>query len=135
MTISDNVRQVAFLTAAGFIGTALVIAAASPAMGRTPIQEPVTVIAKKEVMTERVPYGDLSLATREGRGELYHRVGLAVNRVCPSVDDLGFAIDPQGCQDFAWDGARPQMHRAIKAAKSGASLAMTITITAAAPTK
>jgi hypothetical protein len=62
---------------------------------------------------------------------LYRRVGYAVDHVCPDRDaDLG-TYDVEGCKDFAWSGARPQIDRAIRDARSGASLAMTIEITSA----
>jgi UrcA family protein len=130
MTISDNVRQVAFLTAAGFIGTMLVIAAVSPAHGR-PLGQPVIVTAKKDTLQERVPYNDLSLATNEGRRTLYRRVGAAVDKVCPDVDEERNAYDALGCKDFAWTGAKPQIVRAIDGAKPGASFGMAILISAA----
>src|SRR5690242_10187475 len=57
MTFNDNVRQVAALGAAGFIGAMLVIAAASPAHGKA--KGPIEVIAHKAPLTTVVPYGDL----------------------------------------------------------------------------
>lgn len=135
MTFSDNTRQLACFGAAGFIGTALVLAVAYPAHAGQPIsQKPVTVIAKKDTMTERVPYGDLVLTSREGRRLLYHRVDAAVRTVCPDQDEEGYTYDQQGCKDFAWAGARPQIRRAIDRAQLGPSFGMAILISTA-PTK
>jgi UrcA family protein len=128
MTTSENVRQVASLAAAGFIGTALVLAVAFPAHGTPLGQNPVTVTGQRDMTTERVPFGDLALTTRAGQHALYRRVSDAVYRVCPVIDEEGVPYDSRGCMDFAWDGARPQIDHAIKAAKSGAPLAAAIVI-------
>ena len=130
MTINDNLRQVACLGAAGFIGTMLVLAVAAPVHAQA-FTRPVTVTAHRDFLTERVPYGDLTLASKQGRSILYQRVGAAVNRVCPGVDAEGLTYNAQDCKDFAWEGARPQIRTAIKRAKSGASLAMAIEISTA----
>jgi UrcA family protein len=121
-------RKMACWGAAGFIGTALLIVAASPAHS----QPPVEVVAHKDALTRVVPYGDLSLASQTGRKILVRRVGLAVREVCPEYDVAGVLYDVQGCRKFAWKGARPQIDRAIDRAMSGSSLAMAITIQSAA---
>jgi UrcA family protein len=117
--------------AAGLLGILLVVATTAPALGQS-YQQPVTVYAHRTTpLTERVPYGDLALATKAGRAELTHRVGLAVGRVCPDVDDDGTSYDVDGCKNFAWAGAWPQMKRAFALAKSGVPMAMSVEITAA----
>lgn len=122
-----DVRKMACWSAAGFIGTALIIVAASPAHS----QPPVEVIAQKNGMTQVVHFGDLSLATREGRHMLVSRVGYAVRKVCPGYEESWVLYDVEGCRKFAWQGARPQMRRAYDRALSGSSLTMTsVTITA-----
>jgi len=124
-----DVRSMACWGAAGFIGTALLIVAASPAHS----QPPVDVIAQKGGMTRVVHYGDLSLATQKGRQTLVRRVGYAVGQVCPSYDDGWVLYDVDGCKKFAWKGARPQIRRAFDRALSGSSMTMTsLTITAGA---
>ena len=126
-----DVRKMACFGAAGLLGTMLAGAVAYPANGQ-PGQKPVTVTAHREApITQRVPYGDLALATKGGRSVLMRRVSFAVDTVCPQDDDDFGPYDVQGCKDFAWDGARPQIRRAINLAKSGATLAMTIEITSA----
>jgi UrcA family protein len=129
-TVMDG-RKMLCLGAASFIGTMMVGLAVMPAHGE-PLTKPVTVTAHKHApMVERVAFGDLALATKDGRKMLYRRVGYAVDHVCPDRDaDLG-TYDVEGCKDFAWSGARPQIDRAIRDARSGASLAMTIEITSA----
>ena len=130
MTLSDNARQLACLGAAGFLGVMLLVAAtaAPPVHAKVPIE----VVAQKQPLTTRVSYGDLRLQTREGRSILYHRVGAAVEFVCPPTDEDGFEYMVQDCKDYAWNGARPQIHRAIRLAKtSSVTLAMAIEITAA----
>jgi UrcA family protein len=121
-------RKMACWGAAGFIGSALLIVAASPAHG----QPPVEVVAQKDVPTRIVPFGDLSLATKAGQRILFRRVGYAVREVCPDEDLAGAYYDSEHCKKFAWQGARPQISRAIDRAMSGSTMAMTITIQAAA---
>ena len=118
-----NAANIALLGAGGFIVTALILAA-SPARS----EPPVDVIAKS-ALTRHVPYGDLSLASEQGRRILYRRVASAVQEVCPPTEDDGSWYDVPDCQQFAWRGARPQMRRAFDLAKSGSSLAMSSSIT------
>ena len=78
---------------------------------------PVVVLAPADVPTRRVGYADLNLATSSGEKMLNRRVGQAVRSVCKEA--IGNAFDFYGtieCRDFAWDGARPQMKRAIRRA-------------------
>jgi len=119
-------RKMACWGAAGFIGTALLIVASTPAHS----QPPVEVIGQKSANTRIVHYGDLSLATQAGKRQLFRRVGYAVKEVCPEADG-GVLYDLDGCKKFAWRGARPQIQSAFDRAMSGSSLAMTITITSA----
>ena len=119
-------RKMACWGAAGFIGAALLIVAATPAHS----QPPVEVVAQKNAMTRIVHYGDLSLATQAGKRQLFRRVGYAVKEVCPEADG-GVLYDIDGCKSFAWRGARPQIRRALDQALSGSTMAMTITIQSA----
>jgi len=125
--------RLGWMAAASFVGALLVTGAVAPADAQNLHSKgPVVVTAPREnPLVEQVPFGDLSLTLSHDRNVLYRRVGLAVNRVCPDLDEDGFFYDTQGCKDFAWDGARPQMSAAIKAAKSGAVMTMTIEVSAA----
>ena len=129
--LSIDIRKMACIGAAGFIGTALVIAAASPVHGQSFSHQPVTVQGHRDSITRIVPYGDLALTSNRGRQVLMRRVSTAVTQVCPDYDEQGLTYDVQGCEDFAWAGARPQIRRAFDDARSGSSLAMSIVITAA----
>ena len=55
-----------------------------------------------------------------------------MNEVCPGYDEVWVLYDVDGCKKVAWKGARPQIRRAFDKAISGAPMAMTITIQAAA---
>ena len=125
--------RLACMATGTFMGAMLITTAVAPADAQNLHSKgPVVVTAPREnPLVEHVPFGDLSLTTGHDRTVLYRRVGLAVNRVCPNLDEDGFFYDTQGCKDFAWDGARPQMSAAIKAAKSGAVMTMTIEVSAA----
>jgi len=121
----SDARQIATFGAAALVATALALAAAAPAWS----QPPVEVIGKPSSQVRHVPYGDLSLATKDGQRILYRRVGYAVRDVCPITAEDGAWYDSEGCRKFAWRGARPQMKLAFDRAISGSSLAMTSSIT------
>ena len=99
-------RTMANWGAAGFIGTVLILAAGSPADSRPPVE----VIAHKGLV-QIVHYGDLALTSKKDRNTLYHRVGYAVNQVCPEYAEDGGAYDNFACRNTAWEGARPQIRR------------------------
>ena len=120
----SDARRIATFGAAAFVGTALALAAAAPAWS----QPPVEVVGKSSAQVRHVPYGDLSLATKDGQRILYRRVSYAVKDVCPITADDGAWYDSEGCRKFAWRGARPQIQLAFDRAISGSSLAMTSTI-------
>ena len=127
-----DARQLACIGAAAFVGSLLVTATATMAKP----QRPVVIEKHIDPMTRYVSYADLSLTTHEGKKVLYTRGGQAVNEVCPMSlppDDSDFdtTYDRLSCQQFAWQGARPQIRRAIRAAEVGTPLIMTIGITAA----
>ena len=126
-----DVRQLACAAAAAVAGALLISVAASPVKAQ-PVTSPVTVTAHLDADTRMVAYADLSLATDAGRKSLMHRVRVAVGEVCPAYDATFNAYDADGCRDFAWGGARPQITRALAAADSGQPLTMSIEITAAA---
>lgn len=123
-----NTRKIATVAAAALVASLLVTATSSRAQVRRG-----SVVIEKHVTptTAYVPFGDLSLASKEGRKVLHHRVGVAVNELCPIRDDDGSFYDDQGCKDLAWASAGPQITRAVRAAKAGApALVMTISVTA-----
>jgi UrcA family protein len=127
-----DARKLVCISAAALVGTMLVSATALVA--KTQTYRPV-VIEKHIDQIRYVSFADLSLTTREGKHTLYHRVGVAVREVCPGVDSDGFGYDIGYCEDFAWDGARPQIRRAIKAARTGTPMLMTAVGITAAPAK
>ena len=122
-------RRMICLAAAGFVGAALVIATIGPAHAQ-PVAQPVTVEAHRSTITQVVPYGDLSLVTKEGRKMLLHRISMTVNELCPMFDNQGFANDVPACQDGAWRSAGPQIRQAFNLARTNAALAMSITLSA-----
>ena len=93
---------------------ALVIASASlPADGR-----PTVVITGDERPSVLVSYAALNLAMSSGQRELHYRVNHAVRTVCrESVGPSPIIIAEQRCRQFAWQGALPQMKRAIQRAR------------------
>ena len=93
--------------------TACLVGAAPAALAQ---EKPVIVYAQPEnTRTERVSYRDLDLAARAGERTLEQRVSGAVRRVCDynggSFDavDRGYIL----CARGAWQGAQPQIDRAV----------------------
>lgn len=86
-------------------------------VGAAALAQDATVIGERpsdDVITERVPYGDLNLASKAGEKALHFRVRGAVRRVC----DPQFGTQPyMACRSYAWGGAKPQMERAIERAR------------------
>jgi UrcA family protein len=100
------------MSLASGITLALLIGVATAAAARD-----VTIIrerANPDVMTERVNFADLNLASRSDLRTLKVRVNGAVHRVClPSNAYSTY----DGCRYEAWSDARPQIARAVKRAK------------------
>jgi UrcA family protein len=87
----------------------------------------VTVVAAPQEgsLSERVQYADLDLASPAGVELLGTRVGSAVTRVCSPLDQRSTFSEHGACKSFAWNGARPQMDRAVVRARELASTGMT----------
>ena len=83
---------------------------------------PVVVTARDlEAPTRRVSYADLNLASRPGERTLNRRVDRAVTDVCAESGDGSHHFEDINCRNFAWDGARPQIARAVQRARELAS--------------
>lgn len=105
---------IAICAATALAGTATAVQAQSQS------DKPVVVRAQPDDLTptRRVSYADLDLASLAGEKTLYHRVSGAVSDVC--IDAVGASstsITNQSCRKFAWNGAEPQMKRAIDRAR------------------
>ena len=100
--------------ALGVAGALLGGAATAFAGQRAPLR--VTVTAPSDVLVERVTHADLNLAQAPARRLLMKRVGSAVHRVCsPGRFDGGLALSEQmGCEQAAWDEAKPQIALAVQ---------------------
>ena len=97
--------------------TAVVFAATSPAIAK---DRTIIVTATGESIPVRlVSYRDLNLAKAEGEETLVKRVRHAVKDVCieSSPGGLYFESTSLACREVAWDGARPQIDRAVTRAK------------------
>ena len=88
-------RKIACLGAAAFVGSMLVGTVASPVHAQA--HHPLTVTGHPDEMTRVVPYGDLSLATSEGRKILMRRVGYAVDEICTPSEVNGGSLDVPYC--------------------------------------
>ena len=96
------------ITAGGF-------ALASPAFSQG--REVVVKAPPEDDLPRRyVTYSDLNLIQPAGLKTLNRRVNSAVREVCrESVPSGDFYIE-MGCRSHAWDGARPQINRAVERA-------------------
>lgn len=71
-----------------------------------------------DMPVRHVSYADLNLLTATGERTLTHRVGGAVRDVCADwTDTTRLDYSNAICTRAAWDGARPQMDRAIQRAR------------------
>jgi len=99
----------------------------------------VTVIAgpPEGALSEHVRYADLDLASPVGVELLSMRVGGAVTRVCSPLDQRSTFAEHGSCKSFAWNGAKPQMDRAIARARelafTGTTAIAPVAILIAAP--
>jgi UrcA family protein len=91
-----------------------------------------------EVMTERVAYADLDLTKSRGVKKLNARVSGAVSRVCFGFDYID-SETKANCREYAWNGAKPQIERAITRAQeiaaNGVSSIAPVAIVIALPSK
>lgn len=103
------------LGAAVVLASGLTLAAAQPAAAKS---KPIVVKAIPEnVQTERVNFEDLNLVNKAGQRTLHRRVAGAVKLVCggPDTERASF-FEGRRCQTVAWNGARPQIDRAVQRA-------------------
>lgn len=98
--------------------------AAVPASAQT--DSPMTVTGSHQVDdpdTIRVPYGDLNLVNASAADALRARVKQATRRACGNLYDSAFISQRWGCEEIAWNVAKPQIDAAIARAGAGQSLA------------
>src|SRR5687768_11804979 len=93
-------------------------------IGGAQAREGIVITAEPEavVRTQRVGFGDVDLATADGRQELTHRVSLAVRDVCAAPD--AFLLSEVPCKRAAWADARPQIADAVERARQNPGLIM-----------
>lgn len=113
----SRVARISAAVLSGVTASLLVTAATAQAAQ----DRPVVVYAQPNINIERVPYGDLNLASSADRKTLYGRVGSAVRNVC-NFDSTGIATDYRSCASLAWADARPQIDKALAQADRLASL-------------
>jgi UrcA family protein len=94
----------------------------------------VVVVADSNIVTRRISYADLNLASSPGEATLNRRVGGAIRSLCLEATEGSdrFGVDHQ-CRNSAWGQARPQIDQATQRARDIAATG-TSTIVAAAIT-
>ena len=121
LTFEKHGRLLAAVGAIAVVVTA--IAVSTPALAK---DGPVVVVANPDLVTRRVTYADLNLASLPGEAALNRRVGNAVNCLCVEATGgehniYGFNVADRNCRTSAWTQARPQISRAIHRARDLAS--------------
>lgn len=123
-------KSVTLAVAAGLAG-----GQAAPAMAQ------ITVLGElpRDMLSERVAYADLSLASAAGEQRLRTRVAAAVSRVCQPWKLKDSYLDHQDCRAFARSGAEPQValaiERASQIAQFGTSRIAPVAILVTAPSR
>lgn len=117
--------------AAVAITTAAFTFASSPAFAE---ERPILVVADSEIITRRISYADLNLASAFGERTLKHRVSGGIYSLCSEAtggDDGSYVTNfaRMKCNKTAWGQARPQMANAAQRARD---IALTGTSTIAA---
>jgi UrcA family protein len=125
------------MCAATLIAAVAIGAAASP-VGARPQHAVVVVAHPEDLVTRRISYADLNLASAPGERTLTRRVGYAVTSLCnEAVGGEYTSFDYKDCESGAWRGARPQISLAVQRARevaaTGSSLIVATAITIAAP--
>ena len=105
-----NLQKVIALTCAVTAGSLTVATGAS---AQWDDRFTVTGTRMGSVPIERVSYRDLNLAMARDQQRLIRRVDFAVSQLCP---DIAYVGDPR-CRSYAWEGAKPQIARAVDRAK------------------
>lgn len=100
----------------------------------------VTIVAEaipEDAISQRVSFADLNLASDAGVIALTGRVRQAARKVCRPLDAFASHGQFAECRSYAWNGAKPQMDRAITRAKQLAATGTTslapVAIVIAAP--
>lgn len=91
-----------------------VTAAAGPAQAQ---DATVRAAVSEEVPQVKVNIADLQLASATGQKRMNRRVAFAVSKVCNPQYEGALSRGYTRCLETAWNGARPQMARAIEAAQ------------------
>ena len=91
----------------------------SPAFAK---DRPVLVVADQDIVTRRISYADLNLASASGEQTLKHRVSRGINSLCSEATggQDGFYVTSfarMKCGRIAWSQARPQMANAAQRAR------------------
>jgi UrcA family protein len=91
--------------------------AATPAWARP--REVVVTGTSSEIVARQVHFLDLNLASADGVNRLANRVHAAVNSLCLDAvgGRLGYTRAITGCQSQSWEGAQPQIERAVERAR------------------
>ena len=100
-----------------------------PFASATAKEAPVVVTAppqEADLVVRRVGYADLDLALPAEQSTLHERVGFAIGDVCEEANlfdngSTSYRWGTMRCRGTAWDGARPQIARAIQRANDLAS--------------
>jgi UrcA family protein len=77
----------------------------------------VTAIDDPDMITRRIAFADLNLASMQGEKMLNRRVGSAAISLCRDMLPAADYLWSSGCQDKVRSGARPQIESAVMRAR------------------
>jgi UrcA family protein len=111
-----NYAKALAMCGATLIAATAIMTTATPVHAR-PLRT-VTVVARPaEAYTRHVSYADLNLASTPAVAVLRSRVSYAVRDVCRESIANAFQLTMQQCSSDSWNGARPQVARAVRRAQ------------------
>ena len=129
-----KVRDLASMSATGFLGVLLIFTAAEPANSQPEREVLVEAQPDPNVLTAYVNFSISDIRSPMGQDALVRRVHAATYEVCPVVSG-GSDDARQTCANQSWAEAKPQVdraiHRAMNIADVGAPMSISIGIAAA----
>lgn len=111
-----DMRKIACLTAAGFVGVMLTLATATPALSKSPNQSTVVVEGQRidPKLQRKVSYRDLNLVHKQDQRVLKGRIYRTASDLCSDINPFEAGDD---CTRFAVGSTREQVAEAIVRAK------------------
>ena len=112
--------NISTVVSGGSVLLALGLALAAPTAPAMAQDIPTVTAQMDDVLTARVPYGDLNLASSDGQKALDRRVFAATRKVCVYERGSAAGLGERACRRDAYERAQPQIAAAIERARNSA---------------